>query len=114
MTKYYRFVLILDTNIKFSSMIVIMVKYQSNWVSDYVMLVKELKSLDLGWGCSLELGITAVDEIKTPRDQSNCINSVRTINESLQNILYHFSVPFDTCRGPTSEHEQQIYSSLLV
>ena len=78
------------------------------------MHIKQLKCLNLGWTGSFKLGITAIDEIQTPRDQSHSVVSVSIFNESKQYIFYHISVSFDSCRRSTAEDNTQVHSFLVV
>ena len=56
------------------------------------------------------MGITTVDEIKTPRDQSRAVDSVSILNKGKQNVLYHVSVCFDSCRGSAAKDKENIDS----
>ena len=78
------------------------------------MLVKELQSLDFGGGGCLKLGVTAADEIQSPRYQCHAVDSISILNKSKKNILYHVGVCFDSCRGSTAKEKEQIHTALVV
>ena len=60
------------------------------------------------------MGITAVDEVETPRDQSDEIVPVGTLYECEKDVLYHVRVSFDSCRGSAAKDNAQVHSFLAV
>ena len=73
-----------------------------------------MQCLYLRRGGRFKLGITAIDEVETPRYQSHGVVSVSTLYESKKNVLYHVCVRFDSCRGSTTENNAQVHSFLVV
>ena len=78
------------------------------------MLVKELQSLDFGGGGCLKLGVTAADEIQSPRYQCHAVDSISILNKSKKNILYHVGVCFDSSRGSAAKEDEQVHSFLVI
>ena len=91
-----------------------MVKHQTYRVSDYILRIEELQCLDFGGGSSLKLCIITAHEIENPRDQCHVIDSVRILEESEKNTLYHIGVCFNSGRRSTTKNEDQVQFGLVI
>ena len=60
------------------------------------------------------MGITTIDEIETPGDQSHGVDSVSILYKSEHNVLDHVCICFDSCRRSATEDNAQVHSFLAI